>query len=846
MGLPSMFEEGKVESVDPAHKPPFFTGVQNAPGRLHSQIKTEAYKYWSQGLNIVLVKAKKPVHEWQNWQNERQSQYDFDILPWEQADGFALIGGSKLKNGLYLCAVDYDIKNVDEEAKEIGKKILKKLPITQIEETPSGGQHWIYYSRVKPKSISAYHNECALELLGEGKLIIMALSPGYKRLNDNTPTVVENLEDIFLKALSNTGIKTKDQASRVAFWFNREDLAGKPYRKKHPTCIAKLLSGVTEGIRNETAIRLTSYLVNFRRLKPKKVWDILLEWNSQNQPPLKEKELKSIFESALKHGYVFGCNDSILSSQCTNKAECPIGIKTLTPLETVEYELEKRSAIILHPLIDYHPETGFSIGVLLGDHSQSLIFLEEKPFITDFGSFEIKEKFAKSISMKQPKFASLSPTHFEQILLLSRDYFKNEKIEFPAKNEVFEKVMGEVKRYWWISDNRYYIAVTCWIIGTYFHPIFAYYPILALQGLRETGKTTLLDLLRKMCWNPTGREVALREADLFRTIEDSRVTYLADITRLNPKSKDYRDVIDVYETGTEKGGCVRRIDQDTKEPINYMTFGPKAIATRYDLPFTPKCIQIITEKAPNKEYSAKRAKLEFDPVWSDVVGSLIKGAIKYWKEILEAYASVEQTERLVGRAFNYWAPILAVCRVFAPQHYEDLLSLAEEEAERMEKGDILSDVEEAVLIVLLEEAQKTKQDTITILLKELTEKASEICPLIQNWQTVKNAVKNLKILKRKYQQSGKGVVFQLDLKRAKAVAEERGIGLEQTPKTIETFSLDDLKAVYWSDDFFGKHVCGVCGYEHHTSWQAETMKGAEIAICEECKDEFFKRRESAD
>jgi hypothetical protein len=626
-------------------------------------------------------------------------------------------------------------------------------------------------------------------LLGEGKLIIMAPSAGYKRLNDNTPTVVNNLEDVFYKALRSSGVKLKQPASmQTMFWFDREDLIGKPYKKKHPICIERLLRGVSEGIRNESAIRLALYLVNFRCEKPKKTWNILLEWNRNNKPPLEERELRSIFESALKHSYVFGCNDSILSAQCTSKVECPIGVKTLQPQEIIEYELEKSKAIKLHPLIDYHPETGLSIGTLLGESSQFLLFLAEKPFICDSENSLQIETFPKEVSINHPKFASLNTTHHAEILLLARNYFKTNQIEFPPKKEVFEKVFQKTCQYWWHSDKRFYTVVVCWAIGTYFHTIFVYYPILAPQGLRETGKTTLLELLRKVCWNPTGREVALREADLFRTIQDGRVTYIADITKLDPRSKQYADVIDVYETGTEKGGCVRRIDKDTGEPIEYKTFGPKAIATRHDLPFTPKTIRIITEKAPNKVYSARRAKLEFDPDWSDIVGSLIKIAIKHWREVAKAYRSVEQTDKLLGRAFNYWAPILAVCKVFAPEHYEDLLSLAEEEAERMEKGDFLSDVEDAVLTVLLEEANRSDQITITLPLKELTERATEICPMIKSWHVVKSAVTNLRIMRRKpYSQSGKGVVYQLDLKKAKAIAEERGIVLElETQKQAET------------------------------------------------------------
>lgn len=58
-------------------------------------------------------------------------------------------------------------------------------------------------------------------------------------------------------------------------------------------------------------------------------------------------------------------------------------------------------------------------------------------------------------------------------------------------------------------------------------------------------------------------------------------------------------------------------------------------------------------------------------------------------------------------------------------------------------------------------------------------------------------------------------------------------------------SLDDLvEGPYWADSFFGEYECGVCGYRRRTSFRAKTNKGAEIVICEDCKQKFEERRES--
>ncbi|MCS7115415.1 MAG: bifunctional DNA primase/polymerase [Nitrososphaerota archaeon] len=320
---------------------------------MEPSLKETAYNYWFQGLNIILLKEKKPLHEWKHWQNERQSLNDFEALPWGDADSFALIGGSKLESGLFFAAIDFDVKNVSEEAREKGKQALKHLPVTQIEETPSGGQHWIYYSQTRPKTISAYHNAAALELIGEGKLCIMAPSSGYRRLNDNPPTVVQNLEELFYQALNAVDVKTSFPLRQ--FWFNRKDLANQPYKGKNPPCMNALFKGTCEGQRNEYAIRIASFLINFRGLNPNYAFKRLKDWNRFNNPPLSQKEIENVVKSAIKGCYVFGCEDNILKQNC-NAAECPIAPKTK---QLTAEEREKAEKLLEDPkFLDYILEYG--------------------------------------------------------------------------------------------------------------------------------------------------------------------------------------------------------------------------------------------------------------------------------------------------------------------------------------------------------------------------------------------------------------------------------------------------------------------------------------------------------
>jgi hypothetical protein len=176
----------------------------------------------------------------------------------------------------------------------------------------------------------------------------MAPSQGYRKLNDNLPSEIEDLEDLLQRALFHTGIKKREQK-----WFDREDLATEPYRKENPMCIRQILKGVLQGQRNETAIRLSSYYVNFRQLEPKRAFRELVAWNRLNTPPLGEPELQAVFESTVRGRYVFGCEDDILKSFCGEDVSCSLKKKELeTAKVAYDADAEKLIEEELHRIIE--------------------------------------------------------------------------------------------------------------------------------------------------------------------------------------------------------------------------------------------------------------------------------------------------------------------------------------------------------------------------------------------------------------------------------------------------------------------------------------------------------------
>jgi energy-coupling factor transporter ATP-binding protein EcfA2 len=185
-----------------------------------NELKQAAFKWWQQGFNVVPVKIvddkKQPLGDWGQWHSRRQTEKDFNELPWHAADGFGIVTDYPNSQGLFLAVVDYDVKRVSEEAKAKGKELLPKFPITRMDRTVTGGIHLVYLSKVKPRGNRRYHDSHALELIAGGLLAVMAPSKGYLPLNDNEPTVVEDVEGTFYQVL---GVKDEraEAAEGVAF-----------------------------------------------------------------------------------------------------------------------------------------------------------------------------------------------------------------------------------------------------------------------------------------------------------------------------------------------------------------------------------------------------------------------------------------------------------------------------------------------------------------------------------------------------------------------------------------------------------------------------------------------------
>ncbi|MEM3908279.1 MAG: bifunctional DNA primase/polymerase, partial [Nitrososphaerota archaeon] len=168
-------------------------------------LEQEAQHWHALGIPVVAMKSKQPLAEWGKWIEGVQTKEEFEAQPWAQADGFAIVCGVRTSIG-YIAAIDFDHKNKAADAIRLGEEIVKRLPKTRVESTINNGLHLLYFSR-KPVGNDSKHSEkCALELLGKGRICIMAPSVGYSVLSDVEPAVVENISTIFYGLLNEYGV----------------------------------------------------------------------------------------------------------------------------------------------------------------------------------------------------------------------------------------------------------------------------------------------------------------------------------------------------------------------------------------------------------------------------------------------------------------------------------------------------------------------------------------------------------------------------------------------------------------------------------------------------------------
>jgi P4 family phage/plasmid primase-like protien len=232
--------------------------------------------WFNLGLNVLPTKDKKPlVHSWKEWQTTRQTKVDIEKMPWEYANGFAVICGTETTvschnetKKLYLGVIDIDHKDTFD---------FSHFETTFIERSPHGF-HLFYWSECPVDAIK-YDG---FELLGAGNYVCIYNSP-----YNNAPINVKfDLTSQFKFTCNELGISNNRNSSLPSnSKANLNEL---------------LQQDVAEGQRDNSAIFVASKLRSNGKSKNETL-SVMLEYNQNHcHPPLDENIIEQKVESAYK------------------------------------------------------------------------------------------------------------------------------------------------------------------------------------------------------------------------------------------------------------------------------------------------------------------------------------------------------------------------------------------------------------------------------------------------------------------------------------------------------------------------------------------------------------------
>ncbi len=245
-------------------------------------------------------------------------------------------------------------------------------------------------------------------------------------------------------------------------------------------------------------------------------------------------------------------------------------------------------------------------------------------------------------------------------------------------------------------------VLALWTIGTYFYTLFPAYPYVALNGPKNSGKSTVLRVLQPIAFNMISTSDPTGPA-MFRLIHHASCTVGIDEAERyhNPRDPGMQQIRQLLNSGYKQGmPAIRLIGEDMK-PQAFDVYSPKilaAIAGLEDI-LASRCI-IVPMRRADRQMPLLRP--DFDG--AEIRHLLYSLALTHFQAIYRNYFERPELHTLHNRSGELWSPLVALAAFFEEEGgVTGLLRGISEAAssdEQFSEGKALSDREEAVLQAL--------------------------------------------------------------------------------------------------------------------------------------------------
>ena len=346
-----------------------------------------------------------------------------------------------------------------------------------------------------------------------------------------------------------------------------------------------------------------------------------------------------------------------------------------------------------------------------------------------------------------------------------RRYLEGETVQ---PGEVFTTIHDLFKQYIDFRSEIESRILTLWTVGTYFYTLFPAYPYLALNGPKNSGKSTVLRVLQPLAFNmitmsdPTG-------PSMFRLIHHTSCTVGIDEAERyhNPRDPGMQQIRQLLNSGYKQGMPAIRVTGDDFKPQAFDVYSPKILAAIMGLEdiLASRCIAI-----PMRRTNKKMPSFPPDFDGAAIRHQLYTLALTHFQAVYRNYFERRELHKLHNRSGELWSPLVALAAFFEEQGSAtgllDAISNAAEWDEQISEGKSLSEREEAVLQAL-ELLTRNAEDLTWIKGTDLRERVRGIlgqtADQMGNAQWIGHILKRLQLVdnsRRKHHVGGK--VYAID------------------------------------------------------------------------------------
>lgn len=304
------------------------------------------------------------------------------------------------------------------------------------------------------------------------------------------------------------------------------------------------------------------------------------------------------------------------------------------------------------PAIDYRKDTGMIYAVTGYDENgnlQTYIGMANK----------------KIYEIGKAKSFCIVPTHEEDIdtrftLKNFANYVKGKTVK---ANELFENLKNLFKRFVVLKDEFLDVIVS-YIMMTYIYILFQVIPYIWLNGEKGTGKSTIMKIMSKLCFNPLFCS-NVNPANIFRQIDNDGSTIILDEFE-KMYGEDKQEIIKILNQGFNIDGVVPRCVGQNNQIKKFRSFSPKIMGgiSNIDDVLFERVIKYTTQRIKNISVPKFRENEETRQILNNLVNDLYIFGFLYAPKIKEIYDKSEISFKGYSlREDDLWNPLLCIAKV---------------------------------------------------------------------------------------------------------------------------------------------------------------------------------------